>query len=756
MQYKASKGFSSLSYLLSSLALLLQSANFIFSMNKYFTFALALFCLGQVQAQSGGGTTQIGISEVFFNTPVGGGTDSLEFVELRNNGTGLASLNGLRVYSGNNPICASLDGLPVLSAGEYRIIARDSAFLVDNLGVNPALVLPYALTSNINNTNATIRLSYSSDPADAIDSLSYETRYPWYSATGGANVGSSGTTGFGHSLERCDNFGPGFDPNTWNFSTTHSGYTRNLDGVFVTVYASPGTANTGCSANFNSRYPLYTIADATTASVRGVVDSFGRTMELRGVVHSENFRTSGFAFALIDAGHNGIQVFSASDVNGYTPTFGDSLQVYGTLSFANGTPQLIVDSLFVAATGQALLSPIVVQEPTEATEGQLIQINDVTINAATWSGMANGFTAQATNSAGDVFDLRIQPGSYYINQAAPTGTLSIIGISGQFQSNASPPVTYNSGYQIQPRIMGDIDVLAAATFPVYEISQINGLDADGVADSLGVACELRAVVHSENFRNTTGVAFSFIDYSNTGIWVFSNNDVTGFSSVNRGDSLHIQGTVTQFNGVLQFIPDTIIVAGQGDLVQPLVVTNLDESTENKLVKLENLVRIDTTINTGAGRNVRFLSTSGDTVTIRVVGTLPLINETYDDCDTLTVIGIGYQFDNSSPYTSGYQMYPRDVDDIEELCNVTAIEALPASSLRIFPNPAQYQVQIELEDATIEAVRVSNTLGQLVWNSEANTAQAQLSIDVQNWAAGMYILQVQTSKGTVTRQFIVQK
>jgi hypothetical protein len=719
-------------------------------MKKYILIVVACICLGQLKAQN----PKVVISEIFFNTPVGGALDSLEFIEIYNDGPGAANINGLRLYSGNTAITSVFNGLPDLPEGAYRIIPREETFLITNLGVDPNVVLPYTLSSNLSNISGTIRLSPSSNFANAIDSLSFQTSYPWYSATGGTNIGSgTGNVGFGHSLERCDVYGSGFEHNSWNFSTNHSGYTRNHAGVFVTTYASPGAANISCANSFNDRYPLYSIADATIANVRGVVDSIGRTMELRGVVHSENFRTTGLAFALIDADHNGIQAFSLTEVNNYVPTLGDSLQVYGTLSFANGLPRLIIDSLFVAAAGQTINSPILVQEPSESSEGKLIQINDVTIDASSWSGSTGGFNATGMNSLGNAITIRIEPGSYYINQPAPAGALSIIGVSSQFQSSSGGVVNYNTDYRIKPRIIGDIDEFVPAAFPLYEISQINGVDGDGIADSLGVACELRAVVHSDNFFNTSGVSFAFIDHTNTGIWVLSNNDVPGFSAVNRGDSLHIKGIVSQHNGMLRFAPDTIIIAGQGNLVNPLLVTDLNENTENKLIKLENLVRIDTTLNTAAGRNLRFLSYSGDTVVVHIVGTIPLINENYF-CDTLSITGIGYQHDNNSPYTSGYQVYPRDADDIVELCGVASIEAFPNSNLRIFPNPAQYYLQIKLHEAILERAHIRNTIGQLVWGIDNNLQKQLLTVDLKDFANGTYILQLHTNKGMITRKFTV--
>ena len=74
------------------------------------------------------------------------------------------------------------------------------------------------------------------------------------------------------------------------------------------------------------------------------------------------------------------------------------------------------------------------------------------VDPAMWSPGGSGFTVQVTDGA-NTFDVRIDNDVDLFNLPAPTGTFSVTGIGGQFDSS-SP---YDGGYQLLPRYMEDID-----------------------------------------------------------------------------------------------------------------------------------------------------------------------------------------------------------------------------------------------------------------------------------------------------------
>jgi hypothetical protein len=196
------------------------------------------------------------------------------------------------------------------------------------------------------------------------------------------------------------------------------------------------------------------------------------------------------------------------------------------------------------------------------------------------------------------------------------------------------------------------------------IGAVTNVDADGVGLSIGDLVELRGIVHCIDFRAGNGYSVTVIDGPGDGIQLFDFNQVAGYES-SEGDSLRIFGTIVQFNGLLQIDPDNIILVSQGNpTVTPDVVTALNEDTESQLVTLENLTFVNATTNWPANGNVDV--TDGTTVfTVRVVSASPLSGAPAPT-GVFHITGIGGQFDNSVPYTSGYQIFPCSV---EELCNV---------------------------------------------------------------------------------------
>jgi plastocyanin/DNA/RNA endonuclease YhcR with UshA esterase domain len=196
---------------------------------------------------------------------------------------------------------------------------------------------------------------------------------------------------------------------------------------------------------------------------------------------------------------------------------------------------------------------------------------------------------------------------------------------------------------------------------VRSIGSIRGVNADGVADSNNVVVRLRGVVTTNDFRGA-GYTFHLQDATG-GIVVFRSADLANYTAPLRGDSLEVRGTLNQFNGLLQVIPDTIHLRAQNrPLPAPVVITTMGESNEGKLVRMNSLsVTSWPATWTGSGQNIT-LSDGTNSYTMRVVPLSGVWNRP-QPVGMIDVIGGLQQFDNSLPYTSGYQIFPRDTNDI---------------------------------------------------------------------------------------------
>lgn len=198
--------------------------------------------------------------------------------------------------------------------------------------------------------------------------------------------------------------------------------------------------------------------------------------------------------------------------------------------------------------------------------------------------------------------------------------------------------------------------------PVYNIDQVNDLDADGVTINDGLECILHGYVYGVNLRSS-GLQFTIHDGTGgIGIINFSSN--LGYT-VAEGDSIDVTGTIDQYNGYLQLQATEINLHSQGHgLAAPTVVTALDESTESELIQINDVYILDIMDWDGQGAGFNVDVTDGvSTFTLRVDDQVDLFSMMGPDA-TFDVIGLGGQFDSSSPYDEGYQILPRYNNDIQ--------------------------------------------------------------------------------------------
>ena len=259
---------------------------------------------------------------------------------------------------------------------------------------------------------------------------------------------------------------------------------------------------------------------------------------------------------------------------------------------------------------------------------------------------------------------------------------------------------------------------------VRTIGSIRGVNNDGVADSLAAVVRLRGVVSSVDFR-AAGYSFHLQDATG-GIVVFRSADLSNYTSPLRGDSLEVFGVLGQYNGLLQMVPDTINLKAQNrPLPIPLVVTSLTEANEGKIVRMNGLtVTTWPSTWTGTGQNIA-LSDGTNSIALRVVPLSGVWNRP-QPTGTINVIGGLQQFDNSLPYTSGYQIFPRDTNDIIPVVAVNPTIRFVGSSATKLEGTVTQTVKMYVQPHLMMAgsVSLSATAGTgFVFGSDATTTPA---------------------------------
>ena len=295
-----------------------------------------------------------------------------------------------------------------------------------------------------------------------------------------------------------------------------------------------------------------------------------------------------------------------------------------------GTPS--AEQTFTAS-GIALVADIVLTAPV-----------DFEISTTTGTGFTNSINL--VPSTGTVSATTI----YVRGNAAAMGSISgdIIATS----TGALNDTVMVSGY--------------ANDYVYYTIDQVTTNNANGVADSIGVYVWLSGVTHCIDFDGNAGLNFTLIDGSNKGINVFNFNDVSNYVFT-EGDSLLVRGQIAQFNGLTQLTVDSIELIYQDAYLQtPTVVTALDETTESKVITLENLTFVIPITTFPAGSNNIDVTDGVTTFLMRIDSDTDIPGSPAPQV-SFSVTGIGSQFDNSSPYSGGYQIFPCGIGSFVPSC-----------------------------------------------------------------------------------------
>lgn len=257
------------------------------------------------------------------------------------------------------------------------------------------------------------------------------------------------------------------------------------------------------------------------------------------------------------------------------------------------------------------------------------------------------------------------------------------------------------------------------------IGTLRGVNATGVADSLGADVAIKGVVTSIDFDGNTGYSF-YVQDATGGINVFRSADLTNYTSPLRGDSLYIHGIIDQFNGLTEIVPDSIGVWGTNKpLPNPLVITTMDETNEGELVRMNNMTATAWPATwTGSGQNAT-ISDGTNTFALRIDADCNLFGKPQPS-GLFDVLGVVGQFDNSSPFTTGYQLFPRDTNDIIPVVASSPTVRFVGGSATVLEGNVSHTIKMSVQPHLMAAGSVTITAAPgagFVLGTDATTTPA---------------------------------
>ncbi len=263
-----------------------------------------------------------------------------------------------------------------------------------------------------------------------------------------------------------------------------------------------------------------------------------------------------------------------------------------------------------------------------------------------------------------------------------------------------------------------------SSIPAYLISDVKGVDANGVADSTGVVCQLSGIIHNPD-QGFFDVEFAFQDGS-AGIWL-EGNPSPGFSPA-EGDHFTVWGSINFSSGVIEMDPDSMVLHSSGN---PLFIAEkmdtINEYTEGRYIRLDScrflgITPGDTFAIAGSGTNYSIQTVQMDTFTLRIDRNYENDwNGEFIPTGLFNVVGIGSQFDGSSPHFSGYQIFPSRFTDLEILSVAGEAISFAGPSASATESSGSYLVLVVAADtfSSPSTIEVNHTGGTAIPGTDFN-------------------------------------
>lgn len=318
----------------------------------------------------------------------------------------------------------------------------------------------------------------------------------------------------------------------------------------------------------------------------------------------------------------------------------------------------------------------------------------ISINSATTTMYTQSVTSDTTTTLGE-FILSIR------NTVGANGNLQIDSMIVKKGASIAPQITTKTIVEIQSNVSsGDIsyykDSVVTTTGIVTAINYVGG------------------VRKGYYLQDGTGPW--------TGIYVYHTS-----STCERGDSLTITGTVTEYQEVTQIsnITATVLTSSANDVIPTPISTypTSYEEYESVLVKFTNA---NCTEGTDIHGNFKVDDGSG-------------FGKVSDALYTFTpTVGTSYNVTGIMLYYLYFKVAPRDANDIS---TYTSVRENNSVLTNVYPNPTVSGL-VNVEVTENSELVILDLLGNIVLSK--NLTSTVNSVDVSTLAAGNYILKVGTS------------
>ncbi len=193
-------------------------------------------------------------------------------------------------------------------------------------------------------------------------------------------------------------------------------------------------------------------------------------------------------------------------------------------------------------------------------------------------------------------------------------------------------------------------------------SAVINVNAQSITTARAAAVGSNVSVRGKVINGSELGSIRYLQDGVAGIAIYGSN----LTSINRGDSIVANGTLTSYNNLFEITPTTFtVITPPGNMPAPIVITPsaFNETYEGRLIRINNCT-ISSPGTAFTGNTNYTITSGGQTAEIRISATSNLVG-TVIPFNSVSVIGIGSQFcyTPASGCTTGYQLLLRDQNDL---------------------------------------------------------------------------------------------
>ena len=290
-----------------------------------------------------------------------------------------------------------------------------------------------------------------------------------------------------------------------------------------------------------------------------------------------------------------------------------------------------------------------------------------------------------------------------------------------------------------------------------------------------------APLHAGEYVQVTAIAIvanGVFDTSGTNIYIqddFGGVNVHNFdltATVAEGDCVTVLGTVTNYNGLTEVDDPYFDYTnhGPGTMPSPVLLTTQviaanGEDYEATLARLENCAIVGGDPWPSSGNNANILIDDGSGQCTMRIDKDTNIDEWGGPTEAFNLVGIVTQYDFTSPYTEGYQITPRRMEDFAPSSDVIAPETGVVRDFKLlplYPNPfnpgttISFSLPSHVRNLKLSVFDVTGRLVTVLYDAPAAPGEYITNWNAAGLASGTYFVTLNADDKSSVQQAVLVK